>query len=240
MFPLVMLVLLAVNMLFVGGCAPEPDELGEPEEPEEAIVAPGVEIQLLPPSFDGQYSLEHVLARRFSVRSFRDDPLSLAKLSQLLWAAQGMSADAVTGATRTAPSAGATHPLDVFVVAGKVTGMEPGIYHYQQERHLLAPVVAGDFRADLAGIALNQDFIAAAPVTLILTADYVRTTQRYGERGIRYVYMEIGHATQNVLLQAVALDLGSVAVGAFHDDPLKTLLATEYAPLMIIPVGYLD
>lgn len=232
MFPLVKLALLAATLMFVGGCRPGKDAPGE-------ITALPGEVQLPSPSYEGQYPLEAVLTRRFSGRNFREQPLSLTKLAQLLWAAQGIPVDALTGATRTAPSAGATYPLEVYLVAGNVTDLPAGIYHYHQKRHTLVPVAVGDYRTDLAASALRQDFLAAAPASIILTADYARTTRRYGERGVRYVHMEIGHATQNMLLQAEAINLGSVAVGAFHDDKLKMLLKTEYAPLIIVPVGYL-
>lgn len=191
------------------------------------------------PWYKGQESLEAVLARRFSGRNFSDQSLPLAKLAQILWAAQGMAVHATTGATRTAPSAGATYPLEVYVVAGNIDGLEAGIYRYRQERHTLVPVLAGEYRDKLADIALGQDFISKAAASIILTADYGRTTSRYGTRGNRYVYMEIGHVTQNIHLQAEAIQLASVAVGAFQDERLKALLKTEYEPLMIIPVGYL-
>jgi len=233
MSKLVKLALLAATLLFAGGCRPGKDAPGE-------TVSFSGEVQLPSPSYDGPHSLEAVLARRFSGRNFSGRPLSLSKLSQIIWAAQGMTVDALTGATRTAPSAGATYPLEVYVIAGNVTDLASGLYHYHQGRHALVPVAADDHRGELADIALQQDFITAAPASIILTANFARTTRRYGERGIRYVHMEIGHVTQNIHLQAEAINLGSVAVGAFHDNRLKALLKTEYTPLMIVPVGYLE
>lgn len=230
-FSLAKLALLAITSLLLGGCGPVNGG------PERASDYSG-EIRLPSPWYLGQESLEAVLARRFSGRNFSDRTLPLAKLAQTLWAAQGMAVHATTGATRTAPSAGATYPLEVYVVAGNIDGLAAGIYRYRQERHTLVPVLAGEYRDKLADIALGQDFISRAAACIILTADYGRTTGRYGTRGNRYVYMEIGHVTQNIHLQAEAIQLASVAVGAFHDERLKALLETEYEPLMIVPVGY--
>jgi len=221
--------LLAATLLFAGGCRSGDNEPGK-------RLAPG-KVQLPPPAYEGRTSLEAALANRYSARRFSDQPLPLADLSQTLWAAQGKTTDAVTGATRTAPSAGATYPLEVYLLAGNVTDLPSGLYHYRPQDHSLTPLRPGDHRAALSAAALQQDFITAAPASIILAADYARTTRRYGERGQRYVHMEIGHVTQNIHLQATALGLGSVAVGAFHDERVQELLQTAYAPLMIVPFG---
>lgn len=225
------LVLLAATLLFTGGCRHGEDDPGKTAGLTGKVILP-------PPAYTGETSLEAALAKRYSVRRFSDRPLPLAAMAQILWAAQGITTDAVTGATRTAPSAGATYPLEIYLVAGNVAGLPPGIYHYRPQEHSLAPLGPGEHRTALAAAALQQDFIAAAPAGIILAADYPRTTRRYGDRGQRYVHMEIGHVTQNIHLQAAALGLGSAAVGAFHDDRVKSLLKTDYAPLMIVPVGY--
>ena len=231
MFPFVKLALLTLTSLLIGGCGPVKDGT-------ERVANQPKEIQLPTPWYEGQESLEAVLSRRSSGRNFSDRPLPLTKLAQILWAAQGTVVHAISGATRTAPSAGATYPLEVYVVAGNVDDLAAGIYHYNQERHSLVSVAVGEYRDKLANIALGQDFLATAAVSLVLVADYARTTSRYGTRGIRYVHMEIGHVTQNIHLQAEAMQLASVAVGAFEDDSLKTMLKTEYEPLMVVPVGY--
>lgn len=201
------------------------------EKEEENLVA------LPPPQYDSSVSLEETLYLRKSWRNFSGEPLVLEDAAQIMWAAQGKGTDGTTGATRTAPSAGATHPLEIYLVAGKVKGLDPGVYHYDYAAHKIKIVAAGDRREELAAAALGQSFIAAAPATLVLAADYERTTARYGERGTRYVHMEVGHVTQNVSLQCVALDIGSVAAGAFNDQEVKALLEIEAEPLMIIPVG---
>ncbi len=193
-------------------------------------------IKLPQPVTDGKASLEQSLHERRSVRQYKNLSLSLADLSQLLWAGQGITA---SGGRRTAPSAGALYPLDVFVVAGDVTGLPAGIYLYQPHDHALQRIVAGDARADLCRSALGQSSIRTAPAVIVLCAVYERTTVKYGERGIRYVHMEAGHAAQNIALQAAALDLGTVVVGAFHDEQVGSVLhlPREEHPLSLIPVG---
>jgi len=182
--------------------------------------------------------LEECLAARRSVREYRSAGLSLAEVGQLLWAGQGITAD---GNLRTAPSAGALYPLEVYLAAGRVDGLDPGLYKYRPERHDLARVASGDQRKDLATAALDQDCVRLAPVTIAFAAVYRRITVKYGPRGVRYVHLEAGHATQSVLVQAVALGLGGVPVGAFDDTGVRRILrlATEEEPLYLLPIGRL-
>lgn len=196
-------------------------------------------IHLPPPKHDGDVSVEAALYTRESRRRFSDASMPLQQAGQLLWAAQGVSADGTTGATRTAPSAGATHPLDIYLIAGNVEGLPAGIYRYIWDEHALVPIREGDHRQAAADISVRQQFIADAQITIVLTAVYERTTQRYGERGKRYVYMEAGYVNQNIYLQAEALGMGTVAVGAFSDTKLTDLLKTTTVPLLVIPVGLL-
>ncbi|MEO0070296.1 MAG: SagB/ThcOx family dehydrogenase [candidate division WOR-3 bacterium] len=193
-------------------------------------------VVILPkPDTIGRVTVEHALLRRRSVRSYSGEPLTLNEVGQLLWAAQGK-----TGKTygRTAPSAGATYPMEVFLVAGRVQGLDSGVYHYDVERHALQLVKTGDVRSELAGAALGQTCIKNAPASIVLTCEYKRTTTRYGERGMRYVHMEAGHIGQNVSLECVALDLGTVMVGAFDDSAVMRVLGVKYEPLYIMPVGH--
>lgn len=194
-----------------------------------------VEVKLPAARLVGDLSVEEALALRRSVRAYREEPLTLAELAQLLWAAQGITAD---WGARTAPSAGATYPLQVYVVVGEVTGLEAGLYVYRPAGHHLVRRKAGDLRAELASAALGQGWVRAAPVSLVIVARYERTTGRYGERGVRYVHIEVGHVGQDVYLQAQALGLGTVMVGAFDDQDVKTLLGIEEEPLAIMPVGW--
>ncbi len=204
--------------------------------PETAAEVEGV-IQLPAPSLTGEVSVEEAIASRRSIRSYADSPLTLQEFSQLLWAAQGIT-DPVRG-FRSAPSAGATYPLTVFaaVSEGGVLGLEPGIYEYLPEHHGLRLVRRGDFSEELAKAALGQAWVREAPVCLVIAADYSRTTRVYGERGVRYVHMEAGHVGENIYLQATAMGLGTVAVGAFHDDEMAEILQAGLSPLYIFPVG---
>ena len=198
----------------------------------------GPEVKLPPPGERGEMSLEETIARRRSVRDYKEEPLSLSQLSQVLWAAQGLTDDRGLRAT---PSAGATYPLDVFIFIGRdgVEGLEPGIYHYDVVKHSLNLHKAGDQRRELAIAARDQEFIARAPVDIVICATYQRTCMHYGRRGERYVHTEVGHAGENVSLQAVALGLATVMVGAFDDEQVSAAmdLAKEVKPLYIIPLG---
>jgi len=198
--------------------------------------AVGPPVKLSGPALSSPRSLESALQERRSVREYAGRPLTRDELAQLLWAAQGITGP---GGLRTAPSAGALYPLEVDVAVGAVLGLASGIYRYMPARHELVLVREGDRRRELRTAALGQDCVEAAPAVIALAAVYGRTTERYGERGIRYVHMEVGHATQNVCLQAAALGLGTVVVGAFEDRAVKRVLglARDEEPLALVPVG---
>ncbi|MCL6472762.1 MAG: SagB/ThcOx family dehydrogenase [Firmicutes bacterium] len=186
--------------------------------------------------YSGGISVEEALLRRRSYRRYKDEPLTLAEVGQLLWAAQGITRP--EKGFRTAPSAGALFPLEIYLVAGNVNHLPKGVYKYKPRGHEIIKTIDGDLRDKLVGAALGQSFIANAPISIVIAAVYERTTSRYGKRGIRYVYMDAGLAAENVYLQAVP-NLGTVFVGAFDDDAVKSLLKLpdgEY-PLCILPVG---
>jgi SagB-type dehydrogenase family enzyme len=195
-------------------------------------------IKLPRPQYDSRSSVENTLLERRSVRTYSDEPLTLAEISQLLWAAQGVTHHR---GFRTAPSAGALYPLEIYMVAAKVTGLATGIYKYKPGSHELLQVVEGDKRTDLCRAALNQSAVKNAPVIILFCAVYQRMTVKYGQRGIRYAFIEVGHSAQNICLQAVSLGLGTVPMGAFHDDKVKKLLNCEESeePLYLMPVGKL-
>ncbi|MFH1038459.1 MAG: SagB/ThcOx family dehydrogenase [PVC group bacterium] len=197
-------------------------------------------ISLPPPVLEGTVSLEEVIHSRRSVRSFQDRPLTLPEISQLLWAAGGKTIDGLTGATRSCPSAGGIYPLFVYLVAGRVAGLPSGLYRYEWKDHALVMLQPGDQRFHLTDAAYGQPWVASAPTSIVITADISRTASRYGERGEkRYVPMDAGHAGQNVSLQARALGLGSVIVGAFDDSRVGDVLGVKKeTPLYIIPVGW--
>jgi len=193
-------------------------------------------IDLPQPQLKGTVSLEETLQMRRSVRNYAPISLELKDISQLLWSAQGMTSE---WGGRTAPSAGALYPLEVYLVAGDVDGLESGIYRYVPSGHKITSVKEGDVRKALSAAALNQSWVAEAPVSIVITAIYEKTTVKYGDRGVMYVHIEAGHVAQNVCLQAVALGLGAVPVGAFEDRKMKEVIGIKNSetPLYIIPVG---
>lgn len=209
-------------------------------QPPEDIPSPaqsGGSIKLPEPKYDSETSIEQALLKRRSVRSYTDQPLTLAELSQILWAAQGVT-DEQRG-YRTAPSAGALYPLEVYTVVENVEGVTQGVYQYKPQQHELVLVKSGSVREQLTNAALGQSSVGESPVVVVISAVYERTTKKYGERGVRYVHMEAGHAAQNMYLQAVSLNLGMVVIGAFDEDEVKKILnmPDQEQPLYIIPLG---
>ena len=209
----------------------------EPSLAQAVVAQQAARMIVLPnPASSGALPVETALRSRRSVRDFAPEPLKLAEVSQLLWAAQGITGP---GGTRTAPSAGALYPLELYLVAGNVSALAKGVYRYQPPGHSLIRVTDGDQRAALAAAALGQRWVSDAAAVIVVAADYGRTTRKYGQRGMRYVHMEAGHTAQNIQLQAVALNLGTVVVGAFDDDQVKQSVGLSGAeqPLCILPVG---
>lgn len=195
----------------------------------------GDSIQLPEADYNGLL-LEQALKQRRTIREFSVQPLQLQALSQLLWAAQGITSQM---GLRTAPSAGALYPLEIEVVVGAVDGLPPGIYHYLPKRHRLQKVLNGDRRNDVARAAREQRWMADAQIMLIITAVARRTEHKYGHRAEIYVPIEVGAAAQNVLLQAVSLGLSAAIVGAFDTQRLHKLVSAknQEVPLLILPVG---
>jgi SagB-type dehydrogenase family enzyme len=188
--------------------------------------------ELPPPERKGRMSLEEALAARRSVRNFTGQPITDRELSQLLWAAQGITrADGL----RTAPSGGALYPLEVWVATAS------GFFHYEPHKHRLTQQLERDLRPDIYRSALMQEAILQAPAVFVIAAVYQRIAQKYGEqRAAPYVHMEVGHAAQNLLLEAVALGLGGVPIGAFNDREVEKVLSLppDQKPLYLIPVGH--
>jgi SagB-type dehydrogenase family enzyme len=191
------------------------------------------------PDRQGRVPVEQALARRRSVRELHNTPpLALAELAQLLWAGQGQThADG----RRTVPSAGATYPLELYLLAGSVPELPAGLYHYWPSAHALERTAQGDKRVDLYQAAMKQAPLRAAPAVLVIAAVYQRSQDAYGDRGRRFADLEAGHAAQAIDLQAVALNLGAVALGAFSDSDVKRVLELPepVEPLYLIPVGRL-
>jgi len=196
---------------------------------EKIIALPG-------PRLKSDVSLEDSLFKRRSIREYSPAPLKLEEVSQLLWSAQGLTSE---NGGRTAPSAGALYPLEIYLVSGNVDHLASGIYKYSPRGHSVIVLSENDIREGLCRAALNQSPVKNGAVCIVISAVYERTAQKYGDRGIRYAQMEVGHAAQNICLQATALGLGAVTIGAFDDNGVKNLLrmADNETPLYIIPVG---
>lgn len=184
----------------------------------------------------GNHPLVQLFQQRRSVREYKNGKVTLDQIAQLLWAAQGITHPQ---GFRTAPSAGALYPLELYLVAGHVDGLKTGVFRYQVKTHQLEFLGNKDVRKTLAHAALGQSWIKEAAAVVVFTAEYERTTRKYGKRGVRYVHMEVGHAAQNLFLQAEALGLGTVTVGAFSDDEVTEVLQlpSQFKPLLLMPVG---
>jgi SagB-type dehydrogenase family enzyme len=222
-----LLILASVLSLALTGCLP-----GFPTGVQEVTASPQAEEIALPaPRLKGEMSLEETLAARRSVREFTEEELTMEEISQLLWAAQGITA---AWGGRTAPSAGALYPLEVYVAT------VDGLYHYVPQGHKAVVESKADLRSKLWQAGLNQNAIREAPAVFVITAVYARTAKKYGERAERYVRLESGHAAQNLLLQAVALGLGGVPIGAFYDGQVQSTLSlpSDHEPLYLIPIGH--
>lgn len=208
------------------------------DAPLQARSAADPAVQALPrPDTAGGLPLEQALLWRRSLRSYTASALPLAALSQLLWAAQGRTDPR---GLRTAPSAGALYPLELHLAALRVDGLSPGVYRYLGAPHALQRTVDGPVERALHRAALNQPALAEAAAVLVIAAVESRTAARYGARASRYVAFEAGAAAQNAALQAAALGLGCVVVGAFDDAAVSAavrLPAGERA-LALMPLGW--
>ncbi|HUU28736.1 MAG TPA: SagB/ThcOx family dehydrogenase [archaeon] len=193
-------------------------------------------VKLPEPRYTSGVSIEQALLERRSVRVYKDGPVSLEDISQLLWACQGITD---TRGYRTTPSAGALYPLEIYLYAANITALKPGIYKYNPQGHALMKITQGDNRAAISEAADNQDCIKNAAAVIIICAVYKRTTKKFGEKGVRYAHMEAGCAAQNIYLQSVSLGLGTVVVGGYNPGKLKKAvqLKGNEQPLYLMPVG---
>lgn len=230
--------LLIFGTLFLTACVAKQKNENQKEE-KKMPIEKSQTIFLPEPQISGKVSLEETISKRRSRRNFKDKALTLEQISQILWSAQGITNK--EKGSRSAPSAGALYPLEIYLVVSDqgVEDLETGVYHFSPKENNLKMVKAGDYRDDLAKAGLGQSSINQAPVSIVITAIYERVTQKYGDRGKKYVHMEAGHAGQNIYLQAEALGLGTVVIGAFNDGQVKRVLSlAEGEPLYIMPIGY--
>lgn len=201
-------------------------------------------IHLPSPDLSGSTSLEETIKNRRSTRVYSKIPITKKEISQILWAAYGITKPNskyknLRGGYRTVPSAGALYPLEIYICCGNVEDLPDGIYWYRSEEHKLIKVISGDQRGSLCATTVGQKHFQNAAAILVIAANFQRTEAKYGERGKeRYVYMEAGHCAQNIYLQSAALDIGVCAVGAFNDKRVMHLLQMkEEQPLYLIPMG---
>jgi len=198
-------------------------------------------LKLPPPRLKGEMTVEESIFKRRSRREYLNRPLTLEQLSQLLWAAQGVTEPALWVGLRSAPSAGGLYPLEIYAVVreGGVEGLGAGVYHYLPKEHAARMVVKGDVSRELMAACVNQEWVGAAPVNFVFTAVFERTSVKYGDRAWQYVFQESGHAAQNIYLQATAMGLGGTVVGAFIESMIQELLALpdDEMPVYVMPVG---
>lgn len=192
-----------------------------------------MEIKLPEPKYGGNVSVEEAILKRRSIREFSSGKITLEELSQILWAAQGITGEEWGYKLRSVPSAGALYPMEIYAA------MKEGVYHYLPEKRSLEQVRKGDAREEVCRASLHQYFIRDAPVVIIIAAVFERTKSKYGERGTRYVYAEAGHVSQNIYLQCESLGLGAVAVGAFYDEAVQKVLKLpgNHKPIYLMPIG---
>ncbi len=194
------------------------------------------EIKLPQPQYEGKVSVEEALKKRRSIRSYKKQSLTIKDISQLLWAGYGVTD---INNRKTTPSAGATYPIEIYLVCGEVEGIANGVYRYVPSSHSIIKIKDKDVRNELFNVSLKQSWVKEGSAVIIITADYSKTTKIYGERGNRYVLMEAGIVAQNIHLQAVSLNAGTVIVGAFEDEKVSKIvgLSEKHLPLIIMPVG---
>ena len=229
---------LLAAMASSSGCF-EPASYNNTTNPEITTPVSSDTIKLPDPEITSSTPLEGTLFTRRSVRDYTEIPLSIKNVSQLLWAAQGITAD---WGGRTAPSAGGLYPLEVYVAVRSVSTLPPGVYKYRPEGHELQKIKEGDISSELYEAVLSQEWVKNGAIVIVIAAVYERTTQKYGDRGVRYVDIEVGHAGQNICLQATALNLGAVTIGAFYDDQVKNVIgmADPETPVYVIPIGNIN
>lgn len=211
-------------------------------------------IKLPSPKFDSETSLEQTLKNRRSIRSYKKDPLLKSDIAQIMWAAQGITKKIENPPNiwpdkydwrcgfRTAPSAGALYPLEIYVVACNVKDLPAGVYKYIAQDHSLIQMIKGDKRDELSDAAYKQKCIRKGAAVVVIVGVYERTSIKYGDRAKQYVHIEVGHVGQNIFLQSVSLGIGTVMVGAFKDKEVQKVLnlPENEIPFAIIPLGRID
>jgi len=193
-------------------------------------------IQLPPPRLKGRVSIEEAIYQRRTHRTYKNRPITIEEISQLLFVGQGITNKE---GGRTVPSAGALYPIEMYLVAGNVKGIAPGAYKYKPETHELIKVLDGDKRKELSEATLFQFWVEDAAAVIVLCGVFWRTMIKYRERGKYFVFMEMGHTAQNISLQSIPLGLGTVCIGGFNKRKVKRILNLrgDEVPLYLLPIG---
>jgi SagB-type dehydrogenase family enzyme len=198
-------------------------------------------IKLPPPKQVETLSVDEAIRRRRSIRTFLEKPMTIEQLSYLLWASIGIQRKENGYEFRTVPSAGALYPIETYLIANKIRGLEKALYHYSIKSHLLEELVRGDFSRSVARAALGQEMFLGAAAIFVWTAIFDRSKWKYRQRAYRYIYLDAGHIAQNLALSATSLGLGSCQVGAFYDDEVNTIVGVdgaEESAIYLSAVGY--
>jgi SagB-type dehydrogenase family enzyme len=195
----------------------------------EPVPSPRRTVPLPSPAIAKGPGIWEVFANRRSIRDYRREPLSLQELADLLWATQGITVKAPAPWFRTAPSAGALHPIDTYLVVNRVEGLSPGVYRLNIEEFTLEMKKAGDFSGQVAGAALDQEIARTAAVVFVWVAVIQRSRQKYRQRAYRYIYLDSGHIAQNLYLAATAMNLGCCAIAAFFDEEVNQIVGADGA-----------
>jgi len=228
------LIICIAVILVMSSCSSTDGKAGAVSAPDESVT-----IIMPEPRFDSDVSLEESLLARRSTRNYSSEPLKLDEISQLLWAAQGITDDA---GHRTAPSAIALYPMTIYVVVGNVPEILPGIYTYDPKTQSITRTADGDFRNDLTDASMGQVSVRQGAASFVFTADYDIVMSRLGKKGEMFAQLEAGHAAQNLCLQAAALELGVVTMGAIDNDKVAEVLSLpdNLTPLYVIPAGRME
>lgn len=193
------------------------EKLSEKKPLNETVKLPEPETKGGPPIWD-------CLRKRRSVRDYKTQTVSLKELSQILWGSYGVTAKEWGYYLKTAPSAGALYPIEIYVASFNVEGLKKGIYHFNPKDMTLIGVFEGDFSGEITSACLGQDFILDSAFTLVLTAIPSRTMGRYRERGVRYILMDLGCIIQNIYLSLTAMNMGGCIIGAFSDSAMNKIM----------------
>lgn len=207
-----------------------PQRMGEPQPPLEAPVDTEERVPLPDPAALGLGSapLWDTISKRRSLRRYRDTPITMGELAYLLWCCQGVQKQTEKHTLRTVPSAGARHAFETYVLINRAEGLESGLYRYMALSATLAPVNLNDGITDsLTNACLGQGMVLNAAVTVFWTAEVARMYYRYGERGYRYLYLDAGHACQNLYLASESIECGTCGIAAFDDDKLNAVLGLD-------------